>query len=173
MPKIFIISKPIKFDRKNIPIPGQTDPETDGWNLILLDTGNHSEEIVFSGFYRHCKDLQQLYTNKPSGDFSGEIAGMQKRPSPYAPEHRQFFAELCCGGKRTARHSQHNRAVLPHHFFLASTPFIDRIAFITLLIQDECPTPSSIVRLIFVNPIFPNHSTAMSVCPSIPGFVFP
>ena len=78
MPKIFIISKPIKFDRKNIPIPGQTDPETDGWNLILLDTGNHSEEIVFSGFYRHCKDLQQLYTNKPSGDFSGEIAGMQK-----------------------------------------------------------------------------------------------
>ncbi|MFA4985024.1 MAG: hypothetical protein WC712_00415 [Candidatus Brocadiia bacterium] len=67
MPDFFIVTKPIQFDARGRVISGQCLPDTDGWKVIRFDSLSGTETVVFTGFYDHCKTIQENFVR-------GEVA---------------------------------------------------------------------------------------------------
>ncbi len=87
MPRFFIVTKPALFDNNSRPVPGQCDPDTDGWRLVRYDSDTGEEEILFEGFYDHCRALQMRLAEGEEGfeeaaeQFRNEAEERRKRAS--------------------------------------------------------------------------------------------
>jgi len=87
LPRFFIITKPALFDKNDRPVPGQCDPDTDGWRLVRFDSDTGDEDILFEGFYDHCRALQMRLAEGGEGfeeaaeRFESEAEERRKRAS--------------------------------------------------------------------------------------------
>ena len=53
---MFVIGKQPEFDRDNLPVRGQCQPQTNGWRLFIFHKGK--ENVLLSGNYYLCRRLQ-------------------------------------------------------------------------------------------------------------------
>ena len=53
---LLAIGKPVQFDSQNLPLRGQTQPQSPDWRLRMIEHG--TEEVLYTGTYYACRHIQ-------------------------------------------------------------------------------------------------------------------